>query len=251
VLWNLSLTGLHKTDDEIKTLCIPHLDHLENNWQPGRGLSFSESFTAADGDDTGAGFEVLSKFGRNPDLDAVLNYEEENWFRCYDVERNPSVDANVHCLGALRQTGYDKNHPAIKKILAFIRSMRRPEGYWLDKWNISPYYTTTRVIILCKGYDDELCQESVNWMLSRQQVNGSWASYGFHSAEETAYCIQALKTWQMYRGGIPKETLEKARLWLSRHCEPPYPPFWIAKTSYCPENVVQSAIISALTLAEA
>jgi halimadienyl-diphosphate synthase len=249
-LWNLSLTGLHKTDNEIKALCAPHLDYLENHWQPGRGLSFSESFTTCDGDDTSVGFEVLSKFGRKPDIETVLSYEEENWFRCYAIERNPSVDANVDFLGALREAGYDKNHPSIKKIIKFIRSMRRPDGYWLDKWNISPYYTTTRVIILCKGYDDELCQESVDWMLSRQEANGSWGSYGFQSAEETAYCIQALKTWQMYRGNIPKDALEKACLWLSTHREPPYPPLWIAKTLYCTQNLVQSSIISALILAE-
>ncbi len=254
VLWNLSQTGLHKTDDEIKALCAPHLDYLESHWQPKRGLSFSESFTTPDGDDTSVGFEVLSKFGRNPRLDMVSNYEQENWFRCYEVERNPSVDVNVDFLGALREAGYDKNHPSVKKILAFTRSMRRPEGYWLDKWNISPYYTTGRVIILCKGYDDELCQESVDWMLSKQQSNGSWGSYGFQSAEETAYCLQALKIWQMYRGNksnVSNSILKDARLWLSTHCEPPYPPFWISKTSYCPENIVQSSILSALILAEA
>ncbi len=249
-LWNLSLTSLHKTDNEIKALCAPHLDYLENHWQPGRGLSFSESFTTVDGDDTSVAFEVLSKFGRKPDLETILSYEEENWFRCYEAERNPSIDANVDFLGALREAGYDKTHPSVKKILTFVRSMRRPEGYWLDKWNISPYYTTTRAIILCKGYDDELCQESVDWMLSQQQANGSWGSYGVQSAEETAYCIQALKTWQIYGGKVPNKTIEQAKLWLSRHCEPPYPSFWIAKTLYCTQNLVQSSIISALILAE-
>lgn len=250
VLWNLSLTGLYKTDNEIKALCKPHLDFIESQWQPGRGLSFSTSFTCVDGDDTSVGFEVLSKFGRNPDLATLLSYEEENWFRCYAAERNPSTDANIDFLGALRQAGYEKDHPSVKKILRFIRSTRHSDGYWLDKWNISPFYTTTRAIILCRGYDDELCQESVNWMLREQQENGSWGSYGVQSAEETAYCIQALKVWQMHGGIVPKEVLSKARLWLSMHCEPPYPCFWIAKTLYCTENLVQSSIISALRLTE-
>jgi halimadienyl-diphosphate synthase len=252
VLWNLSLTNLYVTNDEIKSLCAPHLDYIESHWQPGRGLSFSESFTALDGDDTSVGFEVLSKFGRHPDLDTILNYEEENWFRCYEIERDPSLGANVHMLGALRQAGYDKNHPSIQKILNFIRSMRQTEGYWLDKWNISPYYITTHIIILCRGYDNELCQEAVNWVLSMQQDNGSWGSYGFQSAEETAFCIQALKIWQIYQGkDSNKDALEKARQWLSQHAEPPYPSFWTAKTIYCPEIMVKSAILSALILVEA
>jgi halimadienyl-diphosphate synthase len=250
MLWNLSLTGLHKTDNEIKALCAPHLDYLEKRWQPGLGLSFSENFSPHDGDDTSVGFEVLSKFGKKPDLDTLLSYEEKNWFRCYKAERNPSIDANVDFLGAFHQVGYDKSHPSVKKILAFIRSMRRPEGYWLDKWNISPYYTTTRAIILCKGYDDDLCQASVDWMLKEQQANGSWGSYGLQTAEETAYCIQALKIWQMYRGNVSKEPLEKAKLWLSRNCEAPYPLLWIDKSLYSPEILVKSSIISALMLAE-
>ena len=249
-LWNLSLTDLHKTDNEIKALCAPHLDYLEKCWNPVEGLSFSTNFTPCESDDSGLGFAILSAFGREPKLDAVLNYEEETWFRCYKVERNPSVDANIHVLGALREAGYEKDHPSVKKIMKFIRSMRRPEGYWLDKWNISPYYTTAHVVIFCKGYDDELCQETIDWILDRQAENGSWGSYGFQTAEETAYCIQALKTWQMYTGKVPKDKLEKAKLWLSRNCEPPYPYLWIGKSLYSPEILVKSSIISALILAE-
>jgi halimadienyl-diphosphate synthase len=248
VLWNLSLTGLHQTDEEIKTLCAPHLDYIENHWQPGHGLSFSESFTPTDGDDTGVGFEILSKFGRQPELNAVLSYEEENWFRCFKLELNPSIDVNIHILGALHYAGYDKEHPSVRKIVRFIRSMRQPKGYWLDKWNLSPYYTTAHIVILCKGYDDELCAEAVAWILKTQNANGAWGFYGFPTAEETAYCIQALKTWQIHGGKVPENRLVIAKLWLSANCEGPYPPLWIDKSLYCPEILVKSSIISALIL---
>lgn len=251
VLWNLIRTGLHKTDNEIKALIVKHLDYLERHWDPIDGLSCSESFTPVDGDITSVGFQMLSEFGRNPKLDAVLNKEEERWFRCYRVERDPSVDANVHILGALRHAGYEKDHPSVQKIIKFVRSRRKPDGcYWLDKWNISPYYTTAHVTVEFSGYDDELCQEAADWILSQQQENGSWGSYGIQTAEETAYCIQALKTWQMYGGNVPKDRLEKAKLWLARNCEPPYPLLWIGKSLYSPELVTKSAIISALMLAE-
>lgn len=249
-LWNLTLTGLHTTDAQINTLCAPHLDYIESHWQPERGLSFSESFTPTDGDDTGVGFEILSKFGRQLELNAVLSYEEEKWFRCFNFELNPSVDVNIHILGALHQAGYDKEHPSVKKILKFIRSMRQPTGYWLDKWNLSPYYTTAHIIILCKGYDDELCTEAVNWILNTQKANGSWGFCGFSTAEETAYCVQALKIWQKHGGKISQGRLEQAKLWLRKNCEQPYPPLWIDKSLYCPETLVKSTIISALVMAD-
>lgn len=250
VLWNLSLTGLCKTDVEIQALCIPHIDYIEKHWDSEWGLSFSESFTPTDGDDTAVGFEILSKFGRPVKLDAVLNYEEEKWFRCFDLELNPSIDVNVHVLGALRQAGYDKNHPSVEKILQFIRVMRKPKGFWLDKWNLSPYYTTAHIIILCKGYDDEICADAVNWILDTQKPDGPWGFYGFSTAEETAYCIQALKIWQIYSGTKINDQLLQAREWLSQHCEAPYPPLWIDKSLYCPEILVKSSILSALALAE-
>lgn len=250
VLWNLSLTGLYKTDNKIKALCSPHLDYLEAHWRPGQGLGFSRSFTPTDGDDTSVGFEILSKFGRKSDLEAVLSYEEEKWFRCFEYEMNPSVDVNIHVLGALHEAGYDKSHPSVKKIINFIQTMRQPGGYWLDKWNVSPYYTTAHIIILCQGYDNGLCQESVDWILNTHRPDGSWGFYNFSTAEETAYCIQALTVWQKHGNKIPKDKLNQAKIWLSNNCEPPYPPLWIDKSLYCPELLVQSSILSALILAE-
>ncbi len=250
VLWNLSLTGLLETDSEVKAACLPHLDYIEKHWKPGQGLGFSKSFTVTDGDDTSVGFEILSKFGRKPELEAVLNYEEENWFRCFELERNPSVDVNVHVLGALRQAGYEASHPSVKKIINFIRTMRQPAGYWLDKWNLSPYYTTSHISMLCRGYDDELSEESINWILNTQKADGSWGFYGFPTAEETAYCLQALKIYQKHWGKGLQESIKQARGWLSQNCEPPYPPLWIDKSLYRPDVIVKSTIISALILTE-
>ena len=57
--------------------------------------------------------------------------------------------------------------------------------------NIACYY-------LVKGYDDNLCQESVKWILKTQKSDGSWGFFGFSTAEETAYCLQALNYGKKY-----------------------------------------------------
>lgn len=250
VLWNISLTDLYHINDQIKAICDTHLDYLEKCWKPGKGLGFSKSFSLTDGDDTSVGYEILSKFGRIPELRAVLQYEEENWFRCFHLEANPSVDVNIHALGALRQAGYEKYHPTIKKIISFIGSMRQPRNFWFDKWHISPYYTTAHLVILARGFDDILCQESIDWILKTQKSNGSWGFYNFSTAEETAYCLQALTTWQKYGGRVRKGSIEQAKNWLLENSKPPYPPMWIDKSLYCPEVLVRSSILSALVLAE-
>ena len=249
ILWNLLLTEEYH-NSELESLYQPHLDYLQQNWKPGHGLGFSASYTLTDGDNTMVGYEVLSKFGRNVDIETVFNYEEENWFRCYHLETNPSIDVNIHALGALRQAGIESNHLSVRKALSFIKKSRSPKNYWFDKWNVSPYYTTAHAIILCRGYDDELCADSVNWILKTQKADGSWGFYDFSTAEETAYCLQALLIWKRQGGKVPKKSVEQGSYWLAKNSLSPRPPFWIDKSLYYPQLLVESSILSALILAE-
>lgn len=250
VLWNIAITGL-QDDPDIRPLCEPHLDYIQDHWKPGKGLGFSAHYSLTDGDDTSVGFEILSRFGRPVDTDALLGYEEDDWFRCYGLEINPSIDVNIHVLGSLRELGYEKDHPTIKKIIKFLHSMKQDENFWFDKWHVSPFYTTAHAVIACRGYDDELCKDSIQWILDNQNSNGAWGYYGYPTAEETAYCIQALKLWEMHGGIVPPGRIDLAAFWLKQHAEPPYPPFWMDKSLYHPELLVQMVILSALKLAEA
>jgi len=250
VLWNLSITNLYQENTAIAKSCDAHLDYLERHWRPGQGLALSQFFSSTDADDTSLAYEFLSKFGRKPELNAVLQYEEREWFRCFHNEANPSVDVNIHVLCALKQAGYDRSNPSVQKALNFIRSKRIFKKYWLDKWNLSPFYTTAHLIIGACGYDDQLCEESIEWILETQEPNGSWGFYNVPTAEETACCIQALAIWQKYTGKSFRERIKRARGWLLGNCEPPYPSLWIGKALYYPEILVKSCILSALALAQ-
>jgi len=245
-LWNLSL--VEALDFEIENHFQPHIDYLEKAWKPGKGVSFSTSYTPHDGDDTSVSFDVLAQHNRAVDIEAVLGYEEEDYFRCYPLEANSSVSVNVHVLGALKQANMEKEHPSVRKIVRYLKQSRYEGEFWLDKWNISPYYPTSHAIIACQGYDDTICQDAINWVLRMQKADGSWGAYGTSTAEETAYCIQALKYWQRYSGNIPNGRIQQGIFWLENNIELPYPPFWIGKVLYSPERVVTSAILSALLM---
>jgi halimadienyl-diphosphate synthase len=248
VLWNLALTG--KVSDEIRALCKPHIAHLVDKWDKQNGVSFSETYTPKDGDDTSITFSALSQFGISLDVQAVLNYEEKEYFRCYSLEANSSISVNVHALEALKQAGFEKEHPSAIKIIKYLQHNQTEYTYWLDKWHISPYYPTSHAIIAAHHYDFEMCERAINWILQTQKADGSWGSIpNFSTAEETAYCIQALKIWEKYHGKIQEGRVAKALLWLEKNCEPPYPSLWIGKALYCPVHVVRSTILSALELA--
>ena len=89
----------------------------------------------------------------------------------------------------------------------------------------------------------------MSWTLKTQNADGSWGCY-LPTAEETAYCVQALAIWKRHGGRVPRDVLRRGAAWLAEHAEPPYPPLWIGKCLYGPELVIRSAVLSALILAK-
>ncbi len=85
------------------------------------------------------------------------------------------------------------------------------------------------------------------WILETQNEDGSWGYY-IPTAEETAYCLQALVIWKRSGHPVPDEVLQRGAGWLTAHMDDPLPPLWIGKCLYCPVYVVRSAILSALML---
>jgi halimadienyl-diphosphate synthase len=246
-LWNLALADV--LDGEALALCQPHLDLLEGAWVSGKGIASVSGLAFTDGDATGMTYEVLTRLGRRVDLEGVLWYEEDKLFRCYRLEANPSISTNVHVLGALRQAGFSWRHGPVRKILEFLRRTQTLQMFWFDKWHASPYYTTAHAIIHCAGLEDDLLHDAVYWILATQNRDGSWGYY-MPTAEETAYCLQALTIWRRKGYQVPAEVLKRGAVWLADHMDPPYPPLWIGKAMYCPILVVRSSVLSALALAE-
>ena len=249
VLWNLSLLEPEKLDEEILACCKPHLDFLESSWKRGSGVGFSASYTPCDGDDTGVTFDTLVQFGRNLDIETLLSFEEKNHFLCYPLEANASISTNIHILGALKNGGLERNNPSIQKVLKFLRMSQISGKYWFDKWHVSPYYPTSHAIIACQGLDNEMCSGPISYILETQNEDGSWGYSDVPTAEETAYCLQALIYWQTYNGQVSQKPIKNGINWLNEHAVDPYLPLWIGKGLYCPQYIVCSAILSALGMA--
>ena len=251
ILWNLAMNKQSLTQDP---MVAKHARFLHNSWLPGRGAAFGAGYSVPDGDTSGIVFEAMKRYNVSLDIEAILSYELDEYFQCLALEANPSTSTNAHILGALRSAGMPSDAPSVKKALGFLARTVTSEGYWFDKWHLSPYYVTCHVIIACSGYAPELVLQAVDWVLDTQREDGSWGIQ-IATAEETAYCVQALATWEEVR--TRRETqkvaaaIKKAIPWLMDHAQPPYLPLWIGKGLYCPENVIQSAILSALALAGA
>jgi halimadienyl-diphosphate synthase len=243
-LWNLGMIP----NLEITAKLKPHIEFLSKAWEPRRGVGFATNYSVKDSDDSVITYSTLLRFGIEKDLASMLAYEEKDHFRCFDLEVNPSISANIHILHALQQTGLSQKNSSVQKIIHFLRKTKNDRHFWVDKWHSSAYYATAHAIIACAGFENDLVSDSVNWLLHSQNANGSWGTY-IPTAEETAYALQALWTWNQKVAKIPKATFRNGVRWLEEHLEPPYPPLWIGKCLYNPSLVIRSAVISALTLA--
>src|SRR6266545_1851608 len=242
-LWNLSLIpGYINFKDKVQ----PHIDFLSHVWDMGGGAGFSSEYSINDSDGTSVVFDTLFRYGVIKKEDNVLSYEEKDYFRCFALESDPSVSANIHVLSALRQAGYSKDNPSVQKIIQFLQRTKNKGGYWDDKWHISPYYTTSHAIMTCSGYADDLVSEAVTWLIETQKPDGAWGIFN-PTAEETAYAIQALWLWNQQSGEVPSACLSRAKQWLENH-KSEYEPLWIGKCLYSPRLVIDSAILCALSL---
>ena len=244
-LWNLSFIPHLKKDKKLQ----PHLDFLSNAWQPKRGVGFAAGYSVKDSDDTGLVYDTLLRFGEEKDLASVLVYEEKDHFRCFDLEVNPSISANIHVLAALGQAGLDQSNASVQKVLRFLHKAKGANHFWVDKWHSSTYYATSHAIIASAKLASDMVADSIEWILRSQNKNGSWGTY-IPTAEETAYAMQALWYWNEHVAKVPKGALKNGARWLKEHMDQPYPPLWIGKCLYNPSLVIRSAVISALALAE-
>jgi halimadienyl-diphosphate synthase len=242
-LWNLVHAGA--IDESLLPLFRTSLDALESAWRPGHGVAMNRNFLVEDGDDTAVAAELFAFDGRATDMAAIWSFEDQHHFRSYVLESHSSVGTNLHFLGALRQAGVKLDHPAIQKIASYLHKERNDGSFWTDKWHSSPYYTTGHAVIVSTGFLNELVKKGVEWIIATQNPDGSWGHFS-PTAEETAYCLQALMTWYQEGLYVPPQVLTRGAAWLVERTSPPYAPMWISKNLYCPTLIVQSAILGAL-----
>ncbi|KUO97104.1 prenyltransferase/squalene oxidase repeat-containing protein [Ferroacidibacillus organovorans] len=222
------------------------LREIEASFKP-QGVGISRDGLMPDADDSALAANVLARAGRPVSLQFLDFYQAERGFLCFPYERNPSVSTNIHILDALR--AYDPREVAAHtdKILAFLRDVRQENAYWKDKWHASPFYTTAHAILALRGLSEPLVNAAVDYLLESQRSDGSWGIFR-GTAEETAYCVQALTLALPYSFDVDKR-LARASEFLNREdVRNTYAELWIGKGLYAPTYVIDATILSARAL---
>jgi squalene-hopene/tetraprenyl-beta-curcumene cyclase len=90
----------------------------------------------------------------------------------------PTVDITGRILEMLATYGYDKNHPAVKKALKFIRDEQEPDGSWFGRWGVNYLYGTMQVLrgLEAMGTDhhEPYIQQAAEWIRMVQNPDGGW-----------------------------------------------------------------------------
>jgi halimadienyl-diphosphate synthase len=236
----------------LSSVIEPHVDTLVNEIGRKNGAGYNSYFAVPDLDGTATVFRVLAWAGIALDPALLAQFEEDDHFRCFPYERNPSVSAHIHLLDALRVApAFPDRARLIRKARDFLARSRTLQTFWFDKWHASPYYTTAHAVIAL-GEDRSLAEDAVFWIVNTQQADGSWGYYNRGTAEETAYCIQALAIYRRNGGVVDGCALQRGAdyLWTSaERINLDYTPLWIGKSLYAPTWVAHATVLSALALA--
>lgn len=224
------------------------LDRLWQVWSPDRGVSYSSYFGVSNLDDTASCFAVLHWGGYPVDVRVFERFERDDHFYCFPNETDISLGAHVRLLTALKQWGgMDENHPWIVKIMSVFRRTNKTGTFWWDKWHVSPYYLSSTAVMAMHGIATELAHSRLTWIMKTQNQDGGWGYLDHSTAEESAYCLEALLYWDRAVERVDPAILGRACAFLSGHVsDTQFPSLWIGKSLYTPYYPVKSAVLGAV-----
>ncbi len=227
----------------------PSVEFLRGAWTK-RGVGFSTTFVA-DPDDSSLAIRIFNKLGIPHDPAVLGIYEVGDHFECMPFERNISLDAHIHVIHALKTAvDFPQRDNMLLKALNILGRDLTTE-YIVDKWHISPYYSTSHTVIGLIGLSNKIITKQIAWLLKTQRADGSWSFYPNlpgAAVEETAYTLLALMTIYEKKGDISLGVIERGMNYLEKHytSAEALPSLWIHKCLYNPYRIVESVVLSTM-----
>ena len=89
-----------------------------------------------------------------------------------------TADVSARCVSMLGQLGYGREHPALKRGLAYLRSEQEPDGSWFGRWGTNYVYGTWSALSAFNGAGEDMTaphiRKAVDWLKSVQREDGGW-----------------------------------------------------------------------------
>jgi squalene-hopene/tetraprenyl-beta-curcumene cyclase len=141
----------------------------------------------------------------------------------------PTVDVTARCLGFLVQIGYGRDHPVIRRGVAFLKAEQEPDGSWFGRWGANYVYGTWSALCALNAVGESpqsrSVRRAVDWLEARQQDDGGWgedlATYWEHRRSEVKASTPSQTAWAllglMAAGEIEGKAVRRGVSFLERH----------------------------------
>jgi halimadienyl-diphosphate synthase len=232
----------------------------------GIGMTRSRALPE-DGDDTATALAALNHLGITTSLEPLRAFESDGHYLSYHGESSASLSANAHALEALLNAPPDERESLSGRVattIAYLLERRAPEGYWSDKWHISPYYATQACVHALARTAQPAIRKALGaalaWIAATQHPDGGWGCTS-SSLEESAYALLTIAAARRAGGtlaatGGPARqnwaaVVARGRRFLQRHSDDlahpdSLPPLWVDKDLYAPPRIIRAAVLAAL-----
>ena len=151
-------------------------------------------------------------------------------FADHNAMQDPSCpDITGRVLESLGYNGFGKDHPIVKRAVAFIRQHQDACGGWWGRWGVNFVYGTWQILTGLKsiGYDmsEPWIQKAAQWLRSVQKPDGSFGetaeSYDDPSLKGKGESTPSQTAWGamglLAVVGPDDPAVERGLLWLARH----------------------------------
>ena len=94
----------------------------------------------------------------------------------------PTEDVSARCVGALCQIGHPRDHPVVRRGLAYLRDSQQDDGSWFGRWGTNYIYGTWSVLCAFNAAGEDPAaphiRRAVRWLEDRQRADGGWGEDG-------------------------------------------------------------------------
>ena len=133
----------------------------------------------------------------------------------------PTVDVAARCISFLAQVGYEKDHPTIKRGIAYLKSEQEEDGSWFGRWGTNYIYGTWSALCAINAVGEDMqspwVRRAVDWLKSRQREDGGWgedgATYWDDRKDEVKTSTPSQTAWAllglMAAGEVDEQAVDK------------------------------------------
>ena len=120
----------------------------------------------------------------------------------------PTEDVTAHVVEALMECGLGRDHPAVRRGVAYLWDTQRDDGSWWGRWGVNHLYGTGAALPALAAAGEDMdgprARRAVAWLADHQNPDGGWGedirSYaedewigrGESTASQTAWALLAL-----------------------------------------------------------